>query len=270
MGVCGLWTASILGEEKPMPAEVFAFDVFYLAQDASGVVNVHGIALEAKAGVALTHSTIDLYYYDVAMDGRYIAYASRSERGGTSDIVQLFADGRKVVLTDCQSQDIDCRRPAIAPDGERIAYERMVMNSDDVPRPPNNPQIWVWQDGEHIFIAEGIHPRWDDAGDLVYAHLDEPFVLSWQPETLAHGGGFYLAPEDGRMRVYVWHETPDEAIALEDDGTHTYTAVVASEDGRWLLLERRALRGGASEILLYDWQTGTYQLLAPGHGARWR
>jgi hypothetical protein len=124
--------------------------------------------------------------------------------------VRLSADGTLATLIACRDVDVDCRRPVIAPDGERIAYERMVMNGGDVPDVPEAPEIWLWQDDETYLIAQGIQPAWDDEGELRYQSLEATPESTVTPHDSNDDGtqGAYLAQEEGVQRVYVWRDTP--------------------------------------------------------------
>jgi hypothetical protein len=268
LGLLCLW-----GSLSAQDNTTFTGDIFFLAHDADGIANVHSLMLDEDATpIALTSASIDIYYYDIAPDASFLVVAERGERGGASDIVRLSADGTLATLIACRDVDVDCRRPVIAPDGERIAYERMVMNGGDVPDVPEAPEIWLWQDDETYLIAQGIQPAWDDEGELRYQSLEAMPESTVTPHDSNDDGtqGAYLAQEEGVQRVYVWRDTPDNVQVLHDDTGYTYRRLVPSPDGAWLLLERFNIATRTPEIALYDWQTDTLRFLTQGWDVQWQ
>lgn len=247
-------------------------EIFYLALDSTGVTNIHHMALSWEDGIALTQEAIDIYYYDVAPNANYLVYAGRAERGGTSEIMRLDIHGGLRQLTDCRTHDIDCRRPQIAPDSVRIAFERMAMNGGDVPAPPADPEIWLWADGKSDYVAQGLRPTWQSDGTLIYESLTDmatPVSLSHY-ENNQNQTGAYLQHERGVIQAFVWYNDVTQAQRLSLDDGYTYTALHPSPDGLWLLLERVQLATHTAEIILYHWQTRDTRLLAVGHSAQWK
>ena len=117
--------------------------VIYIAWDTERLGNqLYVVDLEGGDPLTLTDEETNVLDYAVAPNGQTIAYSvSRSSDGG-SDIWLIDADGdNRRLLVDCP--DGACSRPAWAPDGQRLIYERRSFAG--VGGPPGPPRLW-WYD----------------------------------------------------------------------------------------------------------------------------
>ncbi|MCC6189461.1 MAG: PD40 domain-containing protein [Anaerolineales bacterium] len=131
----------------------------------------------------LTDEPYGIYDYAVSPDGTRIVYAARRADGG-ADLRQINADGsgRRDVLV-CSGEA--CVSPAIAPDGERLAYQRHALVPGltgalglgaahvyvrPVDAPANDP-------GQQMSENEARFPRWAPDGRLSYLDTGREAVV---------------------------------------------------------------------------------------------
>jgi Tol biopolymer transport system component len=179
--------------------------VIYIAWDSQRQGNqLYVVTTHGGNSITLTDEESNVLDYTVAPNGHMIAYSvSRSSDGG-SDIWLIDADGsNRRELIDCP--DGACSRPAWAPDGQRLIYERRSFAG--VGGPPGPPRLW-WYD----LLAE------------------ETLAVFSDTQWLGYGVSF--AP-DGRWISYVAPNTQGIEVYNLETGQNLFILSRTGEQAAW-------------------------------------
>jgi Tol biopolymer transport system component len=172
--------------------------------------------LPVEAGSAAQPVTTEpdgVYDYAVSPDGTRIVYAARRADGG-ADLRLINADGSAATdLLLCPGEA--CVSPAIAPDGERLAYQRHVLVTGLTGTPGlgaahvyERPLFAASNDpGQRMSEAEARFPRWGPDGRLSYLDTGREAVVVHDLVT----GALTLIPNtSGEMGTW----SPDGAVIV--------------------------------------------------------
>lgn len=114
----------------------------------------------------LTESGGRVYDYAVSPDGEWMVYSLEKDGGG-SDLWQVNREGASSLLLDCGADA--CTQPAIAPNGDRVAYVR--ENHHPETGSPAGPQVWLLDRSGgatfafyHAAQVNGVDPSWSPDG----------------------------------------------------------------------------------------------------------
>jgi TolB protein len=179
--------------------------IIYIAWDSERQGNqLYVVTPDGREPTTLTDEATNVLDYAVAPNGQTIAYTvSRSSDGG-SDIWLIDADGRnRRELITCP--DGACSRPAWAPDGQRLIYERRSFAG--VGGPPGPPRLW-WYD----LVAQ----------DTLAVFSDTQWL----------GYGVNFSP-DGRWISYVAPNTQGLEIYNLETGQNLFVLSRTGEQGAW-------------------------------------
>jgi len=162
--------------------------------------------LEGDTARSIAASTQPILEYDIGPDGTFLIYsAGQTEK--QSDLWYLALDGSSPrLLLDCEGDQ--CRNPAIASDGRRVAYDRAVLApSVGGIVSAQRPRVWIleMQDETAHVVGDRDHstrsPVWGPQGWLAYYDAD----LQTTVVDDLRGGKTYVPNASGEVGVW----TPD-------------------------------------------------------------
>ncbi len=123
----------------------------------------------------LTFSDYGIDSFDFSPDGRWLAYAERTETGWLTLRLLDISSGELRDLVDCVAMEVNCTAPAFSPDGAKLAYQR--GESD------GSARIWLVDmisesyetrpllADEHLL---GHSPAWSSDSNSLYFYSGDP------------------------------------------------------------------------------------------------
>jgi hypothetical protein len=191
--------------------------------DADGIDSgVWAVELDGENPRRLTDENVKVVSFDAAQNGEFIIFTSVNSQGGI-DLWRVRRDGSgQSILLDC-SRD-RCTTPAIAPDGQRIAYSREAAGpGPDLPF--GSPRIWVAD------LKNGsTYPVYEDESILGYNPV-------WSPDSnkLASFDGLAdqinLLDLNGNKR-YIFPSNTGGPVTFSPDSTKMlFTTIEQKEEG---------------------------------------
>ncbi|MGB1286937.1 MAG: hypothetical protein ACPG7F_10420 [Aggregatilineales bacterium] len=186
----------------------------------------------------LTDTEGGIYNFSVSSDGRYIAYAVRNiEAGNLSDIFLLNLQTRQVQqLTNCATEQADCKSPTFQPGGDIIGYERININSDLENVGVGAVRIWLLDFSTTPFTTRplsdnsqyiGHTPLWADSGEAIAfysADIAQPGILIYDFGAAEGAALKYIPGNTGTMGTI----SPDGNVVIFPE---TAQLTGGSEDG---------------------------------------
>lgn len=138
--LAGTVTLALLDERGDLQAS----SVAYLAPAYGGVQNIWLAELDDPTQARpLTDSERGVFNFAVGPEGRRLAYVELDAETGQGEIMLLdLQTGRSQQLTQCAADDADCRTPNFHPDGERLIFERIALNSAIETLGPGALRLW--------------------------------------------------------------------------------------------------------------------------------
>lgn len=114
--------------------------VAYLYPATGGAQNVWTVDIdEPEAKEQLTFSERGVFDFDFSADGRWLAFAERSQAGAVTLRLLDVAQDRRVDLVDCVALKANCTTPVFSPDGKWLVYQR----AESIGGRYGLPRIWL-------------------------------------------------------------------------------------------------------------------------------
>lgn len=99
--------------------------VAYLAPAMDAVQNVWIAEIDRPAArQQLTFSEFGIYDFDFSPDGRWLAFAERTQQAAVTLRLLDIPSRRLIDLVDCTALNVYCTTPVFSPDGAKLAYQR--------------------------------------------------------------------------------------------------------------------------------------------------
>ncbi len=135
--------------------------VYLLAEESQS--SLWTVSLQGESPRQISPGEIKVISFDASTDGEFIVFTSANEKGGINLWRMSRAGGDASVLLDCGLDR--CTTPAIAPDGNRIAYSREAAVGAGLPY--GSPRVWILdlKNGQNNPVYEdqqalGYNPSW--------------------------------------------------------------------------------------------------------------
>lgn len=114
--------------------------VAYLKPATGGTQNVWMADIDDPADERqLTFSDYGVFDFDFSADGRWLAFAERSNTGAVTLRLLDLASGRLTDLVDCLALKANCTTPVFSPEGNLLAYQR----AESIGGRYGLPRIWL-------------------------------------------------------------------------------------------------------------------------------
>lgn len=272
----------LLRDARSWPVRARPVEVIYMT--STGAPDLWAVLLgdgngNTPAARQLTFTEGRVYDYDVSPDGNQIIYAVYNEQGGI-DLWRIGrAGGVPEVLLPCQA-DL-CFNPAIAPDGQQLAYSRRQAGANNS-QPAGLPHLWLLTLANlstNVLTPDpnvaGFQPVWSpdsrylafgDASNgaaYVYDRQSEDLFsqpaslngpLRWFPDSrrlfvsIIEGGGSDARPF---VQVFALHVDTQamELVLGADLHQKDYSIPEWSPDGEWLAVALRRVDSGPGKGL---------------------
>lgn len=112
----------------------------FLHPATGGTQNVWTVDIDDPASQRqLTFSQYGVFDFDFSHDGRWLAYADRSESGAVTLRLLDMRGGRLSDLVDCAALKANCTTPVFSPDGNWLVYQR----AESIGGRYGLPRIWL-------------------------------------------------------------------------------------------------------------------------------
>lgn len=215
--------------------------ILYLAEDENKVKRLFITDFEKKVSRAITQPTQSVVEFSIAPDQTRVVYISQTDEYENTIWLIDLASMENKKLSDCKNAA--CSGVVWSPDGQRVVYERMSLDSNA----SGLPSLW-WVDlntGEDqpVFQEEqfpGGNPRWSPNGEWLG----------------------YSSPEGIRL----YHLADGESRVIKN---MLSAAVVWSPDGKSVLLRDVVIHNDqyVTQLFLYSLESETLANLNPDMSA---
>jgi TolB protein len=174
--------------------QIGAARIVYLWPSA-GPADLYAQFVSGEDRERLTETALGIRQYALSADGTRLVYSTPREDGGTDLRLLDLASGEDELILACAG-DVRCDAPALAPGGNRVAYERFELQAGTAGQQVSGPShVWslpLDDEGDPLPIGPEDHvttaPDWSPTGWLTYYDntlgaiaLVDPFSLP-QPE----------------------------------------------------------------------------------------